>query len=87
MQVLITTSHAALIEVITDAPSIHALKSRLPRGSSLRDYFKQQYGTLAALGSVASILTLFVRRVQVEIRKRIALRSATLWKAWPAIRS
>ena len=44
MQVLVTTSHAALIEVITDAPSIHALKSRLPRGSSLRDYFKQRYG-------------------------------------------
>jgi phosphatidylinositol 4-kinase len=44
IQVLITTSHAALIEVITDAPSIHALKSRLPRGSSLRDYFKQHYG-------------------------------------------
>lgn len=45
MQVLVTTSHAALIEVITDAPSIHALKSRLPRGSSLCDYFKQRYGT------------------------------------------
>ena len=43
---LITTSHAALIEVITDAPSIHSLKSRLPRGSSLRDYFKQTYGML-----------------------------------------
>ena len=50
MQVLVTTSHAALIEVITDAPSIHALKSRLPRGSSLRDYFKQRYGMLHAAG-------------------------------------
>ena len=46
MQVLITTSHAALIEVSTDAPSIHALKLRLPRGSSIRDYFKQHYGRL-----------------------------------------
>jgi hypothetical protein len=43
-QVLITSSHAALIEVITDAPSIHALKTRLPRGTSLRDYFKLRYG-------------------------------------------
>jgi phosphatidylinositol 4-kinase len=47
-QVLITSSHAALIEVITDAPSIHALKTRLPRGTTLRDHFKLRYGACTA---------------------------------------
>ena len=53
---LITSSHAALIEVITDAPSIHALKSRLPRGTSLRDYFKQRYGVHVALSSLCVLV-------------------------------
>ena len=42
--ILTTDTHSALIEAVTDAPSVHALKSRLPRGTSLRDHFERKFG-------------------------------------------
>lgn len=38
-QVLVTSSHSALIEVIPDAMSIHSVKASMPPGSSLADWF------------------------------------------------
>lgn len=38
------SSHSALIEAITDAPSLHALKGQLGRGASLRDHFGARFG-------------------------------------------
>jgi phosphatidylinositol 4-kinase len=45
-EVLATSSHSALIEVITDAPSLHTLKARLlqPKGWSLREWYAQHFG-------------------------------------------
>ena len=42
-EVLATSSHSALIEVITDAPSLHTLKSRLPKDCSLRSWFVRHF--------------------------------------------
>lgn len=42
--ILTTNSHSALIEAVTDAPSIHALKSRSPRGTTLRSHFERKFG-------------------------------------------
>lgn len=42
--ILTTNSHSALIEAVTDAPSIHALKSRSPRGTTLRQHFERKFG-------------------------------------------
>ncbi len=86
-EVMITSSHAALIEVITDAPSIHSLKSRLPRGTSIRDHFKLKYG--AALRPVytrrkprASPDISEVARAQDKRHSCTAQRSATSSRAW-----
>jgi len=72
--VLVTSSHSALIEVITDAPSIHTLKSRLPQGTSLHDHFRARYGTfpLAAL-----LLQRLTAVPQATTRPPSAPRSAT----------
>lgn len=46
-EVLVTSSRTALIETITDAISIHAVKSRsaaCANGGSLRDHFHAKYG-------------------------------------------
>jgi phosphatidylinositol 4-kinase len=43
-EVLVTSSHSALIEVVKDAPSIHALKAQLAPGTNLADYFQATYG-------------------------------------------
>eukprot|EP00850_Spirogloea_muscicola_P020499 SM000218S06595 [mRNA] locus=s218:69990:77115:- [translate_table: standard] len=42
-EVLVTSSHTALIETIPDAISIHSLKSRHPELTSLRDHFCKKY--------------------------------------------
>jgi len=42
--ILTTNTHSALIEAVTDAPSIHALKSRSPRGMTLRQHFERKFG-------------------------------------------
>ena len=42
--ILTTNTHSALIEAVTDAPSIHALKSRSPRGTTLRQHFERKFG-------------------------------------------
>jgi len=43
-EVLVTSSHSAFIEVITDAPSIHAIKAHLAPGKSLADHFRATHG-------------------------------------------
>lgn len=42
-QVLVTSSHSALIEVIPDAMSIHTVKASMPGGASLADWFFQRW--------------------------------------------
>ncbi len=42
--ILTTNTNAALIEAVTDAPSVHALKSRSPRGTTLRSHFERKFG-------------------------------------------
>ncbi|XP_020246312.1 phosphatidylinositol 4-kinase beta 1-like [Asparagus officinalis] len=42
-EILVTSSYTALIETIPDTASIHAIKSRFPNISSLRDYFISKY--------------------------------------------
>jgi phosphatidylinositol 4-kinase len=41
---LTTNTHSALIEAVTDAPSVHALKSRSQRGTTLREHFERKFG-------------------------------------------
>lgn len=43
-EVLVTSSHSAFIEAISNAPSVHSVKTRAPHGSSLRDTFIARYG-------------------------------------------
>ncbi|CAG9460413.1 unnamed protein product [Pedinophyceae sp. YPF-701] len=38
-QVLVTSSHSALIEMVPDSLSVHTIKSRCPPGTSLSDWF------------------------------------------------
>jgi len=42
-QVLVTSSHSALIEVVPDAMSIHSVKATMPPGASLADWFFQRW--------------------------------------------
>ncbi|RWR92812.1 phosphatidylinositol 4-kinase beta 1 isoform X2 [Cinnamomum micranthum f. kanehirae] len=42
-EVLVTSSYTALIETIPDTASIHAIKSRFPNITSLRDFFIAKY--------------------------------------------
>lgn len=42
--ILTTNTNAALIEAVTDAPSVHALKSRSPRGTTIRSHFERKFG-------------------------------------------
>lgn len=42
-EVLVTSSYTALIETIPDTASLHALKSRFPNITSLRDFFIAKY--------------------------------------------
>eukprot|EP00245_Coleochaete_scutata_P009804 TRINITY_DN3317_c0_g1_i1.p1 TRINITY_DN3317_c0_g1~~TRINITY_DN3317_c0_g1_i1.p1 ORF type:complete len:1328 (+),score=319.25 TRINITY_DN3317_c0_g1_i1:279-3986(+) len=42
-EVLVTSSHTALIETIPDAISVHGIKSRGPVGMSLRDHFASKF--------------------------------------------
>eukprot|EP00252_Welwitschia_mirabilis_P027329 TRINITY_DN9356_c0_g2_i1.p1 TRINITY_DN9356_c0_g2~~TRINITY_DN9356_c0_g2_i1.p1 ORF type:complete len:1022 (-),score=253.54 TRINITY_DN9356_c0_g2_i1:426-3416(-) len=42
-EVLVTSSYTALIETIPDTASLHAIKSRLPHISSLREFFEEKY--------------------------------------------
>jgi phosphatidylinositol 4-kinase len=42
--ILTTNTHSALIEAVTDAPSVHALKSRSQRGTTLREHFERKFG-------------------------------------------
>ena len=43
-EVIATSTTSAFIEAVTDAPSIHAIKSRAPRGTSLRQHFEARFG-------------------------------------------
>ncbi|KAL4457452.1 hypothetical protein ABPG75_012317 [Micractinium tetrahymenae] len=43
-EVLPTSNRTALIEVVPNAPSIHALKSKCPPGTSLRDHLLARHG-------------------------------------------
>ena len=43
-EVIATSTTSAFIEAVTDAPSIHAIKSRAPRGTSLRQHFEAKFG-------------------------------------------
>lgn len=43
-EVIATSTTSAFIEAVTDAPSIHAIKSRAPRGTSLRQHFEAKCG-------------------------------------------
>ena len=42
--VIATSTTSAFIEAVTDAPSIHAVKSRAPRDTSLRQHFEAKFG-------------------------------------------
>ena len=42
--VIATSTTTAFIEAVTDAPSIHAVKSRAPRDTSLRKHFELKFG-------------------------------------------
>jgi phosphatidylinositol 4-kinase len=42
--VIATSTTTAFIEAVTDAPSIHAVKSRAPRDTSLRRHFENKFG-------------------------------------------
>ena len=42
--VIATSTTTAFIEAVTDAPSIHAVKSRAPRDTSLRSLFEAKFG-------------------------------------------
>ncbi|ERN05182.1 phosphatidylinositol 4-kinase beta 1 [Amborella trichopoda] len=42
-EVLVTSSYTALIETIPDTASLHAIKSRFPNVTSLRDFFVAKY--------------------------------------------
>ena len=42
--VIATSTTSAFIEAVTDAPSIHAVKSRAPRDTSLRRHFEAKFG-------------------------------------------
>ena len=42
--ILTTNTHSAVIEAVTDAPSVHALKSRSQRGTTLREHFERKFG-------------------------------------------
>jgi phosphatidylinositol 4-kinase len=42
--VIATSTTTAFIEAVTDAPSIHAVKSRAPRDTSLRAHFEAKFG-------------------------------------------
>ena len=42
-EVLTTSTTTAFIEAVTDAPSLHAVKSRAPRGSTLKQHFESIY--------------------------------------------
>ena len=42
-EVLTTSTTTAFIEAVTDAPSLHAVKSRAPRGSTLTQHFESIY--------------------------------------------
>lgn len=44
-EVLVTSSHSAFIEAISNAPSVHSVKARAPNGSTLRDTFLERYGS------------------------------------------
>jgi hypothetical protein len=43
-EVLVTSNRTALIEMVPNAPSIHAIKSKRPPGTSLRDHFVAEFG-------------------------------------------
>uniref|UniRef100_A0A1D1Z1U7 1-phosphatidylinositol 4-kinase n=2 Tax=Anthurium amnicola TaxID=1678845 RepID=A0A1D1Z1U7_9ARAE len=43
-EVLVTSSYTALIETIPDTASLHSIKSRFPKITSLRDFFIDKYG-------------------------------------------
>lgn len=43
-EVLVTSNRTALIEMIPNAPSIHAVKAASPPGTSLRDHFAAKFG-------------------------------------------
>ena len=43
-EVIAQSTTSAFIEAVTDAPSIHAIKSRAPRGTSLRQHFEARFG-------------------------------------------
>ncbi|KAH9311814.1 hypothetical protein KI387_026849, partial [Taxus chinensis] len=42
-EVLVTSSYTALIETIPDTASVHAIKSRYPNITSLREFFAEKY--------------------------------------------
>ncbi|KAM7276929.1 hypothetical protein ACFE04_018795 [Oxalis oulophora] len=42
-EILVTSSYTALIETIPDTASIHSIKSRYPKITSLRDFFVSKY--------------------------------------------
>ena len=43
-EVLVTSNRTALIEMVPNAPSIHAIKSKYPPGVSLREHFVAKHG-------------------------------------------
>jgi phosphatidylinositol 4-kinase B len=43
-EVLTTSTTTAFIEAVTDSPSLHAVKSRAPRGTTLKQHFESIYG-------------------------------------------
>ncbi|RMZ57751.1 hypothetical protein APUTEX25_004614, partial [Auxenochlorella protothecoides] len=43
-EVLVTSNRTALIELVPNAPSVHAVKGACPPGTSLRDHFLERYG-------------------------------------------
>lgn len=43
-EVLVTSNRTALIEMVPNAPSIHAIKAKRPPGTSLRDHFAAEFG-------------------------------------------
>lgn len=43
-EVLVTSNRTALIEMVPNAPSIHAIKSKRAPGTSLRDHFVAEFG-------------------------------------------
>lgn len=43
-EVLVTSNRTALIEMVPNAPSLHAVKAKSPPGTSLRDHFVAKFG-------------------------------------------